>query len=118
MRTQNILSPYSVMRAFRHGHATERAACIYDNPGAMHFRFTPELAGRLSREPNVDTFRRARPQVEERGRGAVGAAEVKRRGIGIMSPYSQTRIPKHVAVFPKSSITELLSFELEPSRSC
>ena len=51
MRTQSILSPYSVMRAFRHGHATERTACIYDNPGAMHFRFTPELVGRLSREP-------------------------------------------------------------------
>jgi 4-hydroxy-tetrahydrodipicolinate synthase len=27
--------------------------CIYDNPGTTHFRFTPELVGRLSRVPGV-----------------------------------------------------------------
>lgn len=50
-------TPLTDDEVFEHFATVARASglpiCIYDNPGTTHFRFTPELVGRLSRMPGI-----------------------------------------------------------------
>lgn len=39
--------------------------CIYDNPGTTHFRFNPELVGRLSRIPGVLAVKSPSPEAPD-----------------------------------------------------
>ncbi|KQP80447.1 dihydrodipicolinate synthase family protein [Methylobacterium sp. Leaf117] len=38
--------------------------CLYDNPGTTHFRFTPELVGRLARVPGIVAVKSPSPEPE------------------------------------------------------
>lgn len=62
-------TPLTEDEVFEHVVAVGRASglplCLYDNPGTTHFRFTPELIGRLSRVPGIVAAKSPAPEASE-----------------------------------------------------